>query len=34
LELHQAILKSFDFDNKHHATFFRSNANPVKHIAI
>jgi hypothetical protein len=27
LELHQAILKSFDFDNKHHATFFRSNDN-------
>jgi hypothetical protein len=27
LELHQAILKGFDFDNKHHATFFRSNDN-------
>jgi uncharacterized protein YciU (UPF0263 family) len=25
LSLHQAILKSFEFDNKHDATFFRSN---------
>lgn len=25
LQLHEAILKSFEFDNKHHATFFRSN---------
>ena len=25
LELHQIILKSFEFDNKHQATFFRSN---------
>ena len=25
LELHQAILKSFEFDNKHKATFYRSN---------
>ena len=25
LDLHQVILKSFDFDNKHQATFFRSN---------
>lgn len=25
LEFHEAILKSFEFDNKHHATFFRSN---------
>lgn len=25
LELHHTILKCFDFDNKHHATFFRSN---------
>lgn len=24
-ELHEAILKSYDFDNKHKATFFRSN---------
>jgi len=24
-ELHQVILKCFEFDNKHHATFFRSN---------
>ena len=24
-DLHQAILKSYDFDNKHKATFFRSN---------
>ncbi|MBK5271025.1 MAG: hypothetical protein JJE22_08430 [Bacteroidia bacterium] len=24
-DLHEAILKSFDFDNKHKATFFRSN---------
>ncbi len=24
-ELHNAILKSYDFDNKHKATFFRSN---------
>lgn len=27
LELHQAILKSFEFDNKHKATFYRSNDN-------
>lgn len=27
LELHQAILKSFEFDNKHQATFYRSNDN-------
>jgi hypothetical protein len=26
-ELHQAILKSFEFDNKHKATFYRSNDN-------
>ena len=26
-ELHAAILKSFEFDNKHKATFFRSNDN-------
>ncbi len=25
LDLHLIILKCFDFDNKHHATFFRSN---------
>jgi len=25
LELHQAILKAYDFDSKHKATFFRSN---------
>jgi hypothetical protein len=25
LDLHEAILKSFEFDNKHQATFFRSN---------
>ncbi len=25
LQLHEAILKSFEFDNKHKATFFRSN---------
>ena len=25
LDLHQAILKCFEFDNKHDATFFRSN---------
>ena len=25
LDLHQVILKSFEFDNKHQATFFRSN---------
>jgi hypothetical protein len=25
LELHEAILKAFEFDNKHAATFFRSN---------
>lgn len=25
LDLHTAILKSYDFDNKHKATFFRSN---------
>jgi hypothetical protein len=24
-ELHEAILKAFEFDNKHKATFFRSN---------
>jgi hypothetical protein len=27
LDLHQAILKCFDFDNKHKATFYRSNDN-------
>ena len=27
LELHLAILKSFEFDNKHQATFYRSNDN-------
>lgn len=27
LDLHQAILKSFEFDNKHKATFYRSNDN-------
>ena len=26
-ELHQAILKSYEFDNKHKATFYRSNDN-------
>lgn len=26
-ELHEAILKSFEFDNKHKATFYRSNDN-------
>jgi Plasmid pRiA4b ORF-3-like protein. len=26
-ELHQVILKSFEFDNKHQATFYRSNDN-------
>lgn len=26
-ELHETILKSFEFDNKHQATFFRSNDN-------
>lgn len=26
-ELHKAILKAFEFDNKHQATFFRSNDN-------
>ena len=25
LELHNSILKCFEFDNKHHATFYRSN---------
>jgi hypothetical protein len=25
LQLHQVILKSYEFDNKHQATFFRSN---------
>lgn len=25
LELHNSILKCFEFDNKHHATFFKSN---------
>ena len=25
LDLHNAILKAYEFDNKHHATFFRSN---------
>lgn len=25
LELHQAILKSYEFDNKHQATFYKSN---------
>jgi hypothetical protein len=27
LDLHEAILKSFEFDNKHKATFYRSNDN-------
>jgi len=27
LDLHQVILKAFEFDNKHAATFFRSNDN-------
>jgi hypothetical protein len=27
LQLHQAILKAYEFDNKHAATFFRSNDN-------
>lgn len=27
LDLHQAILKSYEFDNKHQATFYRSNDN-------
>ena len=27
LELHNSILKCFEFDNKHHATFYRSNDN-------
>ena len=27
LELHQTILKSFEFDSKHGATFYRSNDN-------
>ncbi len=27
LQLHEAILKSFEFDNKHKATFYRSNDN-------
>ncbi|MFT3679760.1 MAG: hypothetical protein QM791_05785 [Ferruginibacter sp.] len=27
LELHSSILKSFEFDNKHKATFYRSNDN-------
>jgi hypothetical protein len=27
LDLHQAILKSYEFDNKHKATFYRSNDN-------
>ncbi|MEO6844495.1 MAG: hypothetical protein ABI184_04930 [Ginsengibacter sp.] len=27
LDLHHTILKCFEFDNKHHATFFRSNDN-------
>ncbi len=26
-ELHNCILKCFEFDNKHHATFYRSNDN-------
>jgi hypothetical protein len=26
-DLHQIILKCFEFDNKHHATFYRSNDN-------
>src|SRR5665213_1338943 len=26
-ELHKCILKCFEFDNKHHATFYRSNDN-------
>src|SRR6201992_1635303 len=27
LQLHQAILKAYEFDNKHQATFYRSNDN-------
>src|SRR5688500_4483592 len=27
LQLHQVILKSYEFDNKHQATFYRSNDN-------
>lgn len=27
LDLHNGILKCFEFDNKHHATFYRSNDN-------
>jgi hypothetical protein len=27
LQLHQSILKAYEFDNKHQATFFRSNDN-------
>jgi hypothetical protein len=27
LDLHNCILKCFEFDNKHHATFYRSNDN-------
>ncbi len=27
IELHNCILKCFEFDNKHHATFYRSNDN-------
>lgn len=30
LDLHGAILKSFEFDNKHKATFYRSNDNWLK----
>lgn len=30
LDLHSAILKSFEFDNKHKATFYRSNDNWLK----
>ncbi len=29
-DLHYAILKSYDFDYKHHATFYRSNDNWVR----
>ncbi len=29
-DLHQAILKSYEFDNKHKATFYRSNDNWLK----
>ena len=34
LELHDIILKCFEFDNKHHATFYRSNDNWQRGKAI